>query len=166
MDSKNSKSIQKPKVLYHASPNRKIDKFQPRSERPRSNKKEDLVFATPYKAVAAMFLAPRDIPAEIGKYNDEYAIFINTTEAKFRLVDHGGAIYTLPNATFETNREVGMREVEWTSKVSVKPICRVIYSSSFEAMKENGVQIYFVDDDMFAKIREDPSKALSWVKNI
>lgn len=158
--------MQKPELLYHASPEKDVTEFEPRNETPRFKGEENLVFATPYKEVAAMFLTPKNIPTEISKYGNTYAVFINGTKEEFIVLDKGGAIYTLPNSTFETNNEIGMGVTEWVSRQPIKPSSKTVYDSSIKALSENGVNVYFLDNDTFLKVQADPSNGLEIVKNL
>lgn len=45
----------RPKILYHASPNRSINVFEPRREKVRDPEEGPVVFATPDKALASAF---------------------------------------------------------------------------------------------------------------
>jgi hypothetical protein len=155
--------MKKPEKLYHASHDTNIVEFEPRNESPRYIGEVDLVFATPHPGIAAMFLAPKDIPIEISVYGDKYVAFINSNEQEYALKDKGGAIYTLPVDTFETDQKNGMGEAEWVSKVPVKPITTIIFKSSLEAMHSYGVEKHFVSDAVFEEIRKDPGNALGLV---
>lgn len=154
--------MSKPKFLYHASMLTDIVKFEPRNESPRYAGEPNLVFATPYPEVASMFLRPKDVPTEISVYGQRYVIFINAAEAEYLSRDKGGAIYVLPGATFETDSN-GMGHIEWTSKVPVLPISKTIFKNSLEAMDVYGVDRYFVNDEVMARIRANPAEALSLV---
>jgi hypothetical protein len=155
--------MNRPTKLFHASPSTDILEFEPRNEYPRYTGEANLVFATPHEELAAMFLSPRTINTEIGIYDDEYVIFINADEGTYAKHDRGGAIYSLPVETFETDTNSGMKENEWYSKMSVKPIDKTVYRTSIEAMEKFNVKRYFVDDDTFEKIRSNPADALKFV---
>ncbi|MFZ1250452.1 MAG: hypothetical protein WAR37_03360 [Candidatus Microsaccharimonas sp.] len=156
--------MNKQKFLYHASPDIDIKVFEPRNEHPRYEGEENLVFATPDKQVAAMFLVPRSIPAVIGKYGNSHAVFVRSDRHTFELHDKPGAIYTLPSETFRTGSEIGMGESEWISREAVRPVKKTIYNSALEALKDNNIKIYFLDEDMFNKVKLNPSKGLEIVK--
>jgi hypothetical protein len=155
--------MKKPVVLYHASSDTKIIEFEPRNESPRYSGEVDLVFATPHPELAAMFLAPKDIAVEISIYDDKYVIFINSTEEEYQSKDKGGAIYILPNDTFETDSIHGMAELEWVSKVPVRPDSKTIFTTSLDAMDKYNVERYFVSEDIFKQIQQDPGNALNLV---
>lgn len=157
--------MQKPDILYHASADTNITEFEPRNQTPRYEGEPNLIFATPHKQVAAMFLVPRGIPTEISKYGDIYAVFVNGTEEEFDSQDKGGAIYALPSDTFETDEKIGMGETEWVSTESVKPVSKDIYDTALQALEESNVQIYFLFDEVFTLVRNDPSHGLEIVQN-
>jgi len=145
--------MKKPPVLYHSSANPDIDVFEPRNDTPRHPTEGPLVFATPHKAVAAMFLAPKDGGSvEIGVYGDRYIIIVNNTAERLKNKDKGGAIYELPSDTFPTSHSIGMQQSEWVSEAPVKPLKKEIYSSSLDAMANLGVEIFFVDHPTFKSI--------------
>jgi len=155
--------MNRPAKLFHASPSIDVIEFEPRNEYPRYPGETNLVFATPHEALAAMFLSPRKIGTEIGIYDDQYVIFINTDKQTYSEQDNGGAIYTLPVETFETDTAHSLRNNEWYSKVPVKPQSKTIYKTSIEAMQQFNVKRYFVNDDIFQKIRSNPADALKLV---
>ena len=157
-------NMDKPKRLYHASHDVTIEVLQPHNKSPRYSGEVDLVFATPHEPLAAMFLAPRGIPIEIGIYGPKYALFIESDEATFTKKDKGGAIYTLPSDTFNTDTVHGMKEIEWYSEVSVKPLSKTVYKTAIEALEKYSVSKYFVDAETMKKIREDPAHALDLVE--
>lgn len=156
--------MRKPDILYHASHNTDIDELEPRNHSPRFEGEQDLVFATEHIALAAMFLSPKGIPTEVSVFGDRYVIFINSSESEYKMADKGGAIYSLPSTTFETDMTIGMGENEWVSKVSVKPLSKIVFDSSIEAMNKHGVECYFVSDDTMKVIRADPANAMNLVR--
>ncbi len=156
--------MDKPEKLFHASPSTNVVEFEPRNEHPRYPGEPSAIFATPHQELAAMFLSPRNIRTEIGVYGDRYAIFINCSLKEYSKQDKGGAIYTLPADTFETDTIHGMGSVEWYSRVPVKPITKVKYQTSLDAMDEFKVDRFFVDGDTFEKISTNPSDALKLVE--
>ena len=156
--------MNRPEKLYHASPSTDVLKFEPRNEYPRYTGEAKLIFATPYEELAAMFLVPRDIETEISIYGDRYVVFINSNEESYVERDKGGAIYTLPSESFETDSVHGMGEIEWYSKVPVTPISKVVYRTSIEAMDRFNVDRFFVDNDTIEKIRANPGDALKLVE--
>ena len=156
--------MNKPEFLYHASSDPDILEFQPQNESPRYNGDVNLVFATPHPGIAAMFLAPKDIPIEISIYSDRYVTFISSTRKEYMLKDKGGAIYSLPVDTFETDIKTGMGAIEWFSKVPVRPISKEIFQTSIDAMEKYKVDMYFVSNAILKQIHADPANALDLVK--
>ncbi len=154
----------RPAVLYHASTDRTITEFEPRNESPRYEGEPRLVFATPHEEVAAMFLVPKTISAEMGKYDDVYAVFVNGTEEELDAQDKGGAIYSLPTDTFETDQTIGMGATEWVSAQPVTPLSKTVYSSVRDALRENNVRVYFLSNEMFERVQSNPSHGLELVQ--
>ncbi len=138
--------------------------FEPRNEYPRYTGETKLVFATPHQELAAMFLVPRDIETEICIYGNRYVVIINSDEESYVKQDKGGAIYSLPTDSFETDSVHGMGEIEWYSKIPVKPMSKVIYRTLIQAMDKFNVERFFVDHDTIEKIRASPSDALRLVR--
>jgi hypothetical protein len=158
--------MSKPRVLYHASANKNLEELQPNNDYPRFEGEGPLVFATQHLAAAAMFLAPKSIPTNMSIFGDTHVLFINAREEQFIKADNGGAIYTLPGVTFETDPSIGMGENEWTSNVSVTPFDKTVYETSIRAMDEHGVVRYFVSDSQMTRIQGDPARALEVVNYI
>jgi len=133
-----SSEQEKPKVLYHASSNKIIEKFDPRAESYRDPDEGPVVFAIPDQAYASMFIVPVDDKwSRISIFNDVHAIIISDKE-RFQKLDKGGAIYSLSSDTFNSDPQKNEPEHEWTSKESVKPSNKTIYENGLEEMIENG----------------------------
>ena len=97
--------LEKPAVLFHASSNLAIDIFEPRIGKRRDKNEGAQVFATPSKAMATMFLVDTDDSwAQSGTIDDAPYIIISDEE-RFKSLDHGGTIYSLPSDSFETDLE-------------------------------------------------------------
>lgn len=152
---------EKPQVLFHASRNSEIEVFEPRAEKVRDKNEGPKVFATPSRAMASIFLVPSDDSwVHSGVINDEPYIIISDEE-RFRSLDNGGTIYSLPNDTFENDPEKGLRELEWTSDKSVTPIDKELVPSALEDMVRNGVKVYFVSKVVFQNIENSPDHGAS-----
>lgn len=148
-----------PKVLYHSSPNINIDIFEPRKEKIRDPEEGPVVFATPDKALAAAFLVRTDGSwVKIGRFSDGKTQtpwhLVTKNKRRFRRRDKGGAIYHLPTTGFNCDPKKGMGDMEWTNKNSVKPIKKEVFTSGEQAMKDLGVNLYFVDRKTFKAINE------------
>lgn len=146
--------------LYHASPNKHIEIFEPRNEHVRDINEGPVVFATPHKDLASCFLFKNDDSwVNISRFNDVQVIIISDSE-KFVVEDQGGSIYELPVGTF-LHEIRGDAKDEWTSRVAVKPKDKIDYSSSLKAMLELGVQVYFVDKSIFEKINDSKDNGMA-----
>lgn len=153
---------EKPPILYHGTNRSDIEEFTPNSKRVRDEKEGMLLFATPDKAFATMFLGPRadDSWSDKGKFNDVYYIVV-ADEEKFRKEDNGGTIFSFPSDSFACDENKGMGFAEWTTKASIKPTESENYESTLDAMIENGVQVYFVDKETFHKIKNADDHGMS-----
>lgn len=153
-----SPEIQKPKVLYHASSNRNIEEFEPRNEHTRGASEGPVVFATPNKAFATCFIVDTDDSwVNIGSFSEKKGVrgplhVIISDQKRFENSDKGGAVYSLPADTFGYEADLGMGDMEWVSKVPVKPIDKQEFEFGLMAMKEAGVEVYFVDKTTFDSI--------------
>lgn len=143
----------KPLLLYHASENRDIAEFIPQKRHVRDPNEGPVIFATPSRAVASIFMVPDDDSWGMSGLQSNVPYKIIGDSDRYRKLDHGGAIYHLPPNTFDMDPNKGLRQYEWTSKVPVKPIGKEIFESGFNAMLEFGVQVYIVDKDIFESIK-------------
>jgi ssRNA-specific RNase YbeY (16S rRNA maturation enzyme) len=75
-------------------------------------------------------------------------------EKRFKELDKGGAIYSLSPKNFYLDKNKG--NTEWTSKEKVKPIKKDVHESGLDAMIENGVYVYFCDEDTLQDLKKDP----------
>ena len=153
---------EKPPVLYHATQSANIERFEPRSIKRRERDDSPMVFATPDKTIAAAFLFPWDDSwVQMGTIEDEPYMVISD-EARFRALDTGGYIYSLPSDTFDTDMEKGLRSLEYTSSEAVEPVDEEFHSSALEAMINAGMKVYFVDRATFDEIQsaEDDGRAI------
>lgn len=150
---------EKPKFLYHASSNREIENFEPRAESVRDPEEGSVIFATPDFALATTFLVDEanDRWTQIGKINDTPYMVI-MSKAKFLEHDKGGSIYKFSSDGFASQPDKGMGDDEWVSKNSATPIEKIDVESALEAMIENGVQVFFVEQDTFSKIKDSADK--------
>lgn len=154
-------SPEKPKFLYHASPFRDIQEFEPRAQFVRDPEEGPVVFATPSEIFASMFIVRTDDRwSHKGRFNGIHYTVINDRQ-KFEEMDKGGSIYVLPSETFSTDEAKSMGTAEWTSKEPVKPSRKTDYESGLDAMLQHGVQVYFVDADTWRLIEESDDHGLS-----
>ena len=147
---------ERPIVVYHSSRKSNIEEFIPRKERVRDPDEGSVIFATPNKALASAFLIEdhNDDWTQIGFYNNIPVVVICLDREEFIKRDKGGTLYILPSDTFDFDPNRGMREQEWTSRSNVRPIGKTEYASALDAMLENGVYVYFVDQKTFDEIGE------------
>ena len=158
------KKIEKPPVLYHASHDRNREDFTPQRHSYRDEEEGPVIFATPNFAIATLFLV-RGMPNECGAFNKIPYMVIPNRE-KFLQADKGGAVYSLPSETFNSDPKKGLGELEWVSKETVNPAAKQEFESGLEAMIENGVQVYFVDEEKFQEIRNSTDHGLSILKTL
>lgn len=158
--------IEKPPVLFHASRNRNVTVFEPRAERVRDKKEGARVFATPDKRLATVFLVDTDDSWANSGVSNGVPYIVISDEKRFKDADTGGAIYSLPPASFETDVTKGLRENEWTSAEAVIPIGKEEYSSAFEAMLDSGVQVYFVDATTYEAFESAEDHGISLLRSL
>lgn len=136
---------EKPPFLYHGSPNRDIDELEPRQKTYRDLEEGPQLFASQELSVASMFLFEGSFSS--GLFNKTpYAAIVGSREEIMQR-DRGGHVYVLPSETFSCDPHKGLGEYEWTTRDSVKPIKTIEYPSAIDAMMENGVQVYFIDQE-------------------
>ena len=145
----NTEAEPKPKVLYHASPNRNLQTIEPRRESVRDKDEGPVVFATHDEACATLFLVnTSDSWTFKGRINGIHHHIISDRK-RFEEMDKGGSIYEVPSDDFERKINHGWQSLEWTSTKPVNPIRKTDYSSGLDAMIDKGVQVYFVDKETF-----------------
>lgn len=158
-------TTKRPTFLYHASQNKDIKIFEPRAESVRDINEGPVVFATPDKVMASVFIvSTNDTWANSGLFGSVH-YFVCGNENKFRNIDKGGAIYTLPANTFQNDPSKGLGTREWTSKISVEPIKIELYESGLEAMIDMGVQVYFVSQEKFEDIQRSQDHGNEILRN-
>jgi hypothetical protein len=157
---------EKPTVLFHASRNQNIAVFEPRAEKTRDVNEGPRVFGTPSRAMASIFLVESDESWVKSGAMDDVPYIVISDEQRFRNLDNGGVIYSLPSDTFENDPERGLRELEWTSKESVAPTEKEFIPSALEDMVKQGVKVFFVDKETYVQILTAPDDGESIVKNL
>lgn len=155
-ENKNVEKKERPRFVYHSSSNPDIEELTPRRESIRDPQEGPVIFATPDKALATTFLIEKasDRWVNISYYGNILVVVICKEKEEFVKKDRGGTLYTLPSDNFDFDLNRGMKEKEWTSRISVKPVDKVTYESALNTMIENGVQVYFVDKKTFKEINE------------
>ena len=161
------------RVFFHGSPNRNIDTLEPRSMWERNKDEGDVIFATPHIGLAAAFMSSHDksrgFSVKMHSFDGGPYIFICDNKENFLKLDQGGAIYILPTESFyydiglhgmsriqflkkSYNPEMGGLD-EWVSRKAISPLSKIEFSSVYEAMLDLGVQVYFVEKEVYQKIR-------------
>ncbi len=167
MEAPKGPEILKPAFLYHASDDINISEFEPRAESIRDPAEGPVVFATPSKAFASMFIVKTNDTwtkkSRFGSDNSDVFVTVIADRERFLQRDKGGSIYTLSSETFETDPSKGMGKNEWVSSKPVKPVKNETYSSGLDAMIDLGVQVYFVDEAKFREIKEASDRRLDVV---
>jgi len=158
--------LEKPRVLFHASGNPGIKVFEPRAGKVRDKDEGPRVFATPSRAMASIFLVETDDSWVQSGAIDGVPYIIISDEERFRALDKGGVIYSLPNNTFKNDPKKGLRELEWTSDTPVTPTNEEFVQSALQDMLDNGVKVYFVNTVTFHEIKNSPDHGKSIVSSL
>lgn len=147
LEGKNFEKKEKPPVLYIAAQTSGLQELFPREGRHRCGDEGAVIFSTPNKELASIFLVEGhdDSWMRIGYFSDIPYVAICMDRNEFQKRDNGGSMYEVPNDTFNFDPGLGMGEKEWTSREPVRPIRETRYPSALDAMIENGVNVYFVD---------------------
>jgi hypothetical protein len=141
-------------MLYHGSQNRNISTLEPRAHGIRDMKEGPLIFAALDPALASIFITPTYQNGLSGRYCSTCPYyFVFRDEKMFKSIDQGGSIYFLPIASFSTNPNKGLGTNEWVSNANISPLYKVDFDSSLKAMISLGVQVFFVNDEKFEKIK-------------
>jgi hypothetical protein len=145
---------ERPKVLYVSAQTAGIKELTPMHGRSRDSSEGSVIFSTPDKALASVFLVEGhdDSWMQIGYYSDIPCVVVCMDKNEFIKRDKGGTMYEVPSENFNYNPNLGMGDKEWTSKIATKPTKETFYPSTLDAMVENGVNVYFVDKKTFSEI--------------
>jgi hypothetical protein len=154
--------MNKPKFLYHGSPDKNIQLFKPRAvTKPKNFKKGPVVFATDDFVNALKFLVPSDDSwTKKGSFFGVHFCVIKDIK-RFKKLDKGGSLYKLPSDSF-----VHYKFHEWYSQKTVKPLSKKDFKSGFEAMIDNHVQVYVVDNEIFKRIEKAKDHGASILNKI
>jgi len=166
-----------PDVFFHGSPDRTLEILEPREISPRNKSEGEVVFATPHMAHASIFMLDKrasgvkDVAIRVGSFNRGPTFCLCNNREKFLACDKGGAIYVLPAHNFYY--DLGYKGItrnewikmsydqrlesmgslcEWANKKSVKPLYKLEFDSTLQAMLSLGVQVFFVDNNQFKEI--------------
>jgi len=142
----------KPEFVYHGSPKGDIKEFIPLTSPGTGDAYGPQIYASDSEAVASMFMADVGKSWSTGEKDDKPYAIIPMNKSDFVKRDKGGFVYKLPGETFFSDPERGMGVNEWASSVAVKPTEVTRVDSTFDAMIENGVQVYFVSDELYKEM--------------
>jgi hypothetical protein len=146
------KTMEKPRVLYHGSPNKDIEEFEPR-DNPKRNE-PPAVYATPEKYLATIYMhKSAGIVGFTGRDHVPYAVLFGSREEVMRL-DQGGSLYAFSSDSFEPNPKGGHGEREWASRAPVKPISQEAFPSVIDEVMKEGMQVYIMDRSMYRQLHE------------
>lgn len=151
-DENTQKSGGKPTMLYHGSAHKSLQELKPQARKHRAEEGEFL-YATPDIAIASIFLVG-GVHYGCGRFGDVHYAYIIADRNQFIRNDKGGHIYILSGDSFEVNQGRGLGNDEYVSKEPVKPFKIIEYKSAIDAMMENGVQVYFIDQTTYEKIQK------------
>lgn len=158
--------VVKPKVFYHASPNRNIEVLEPRADSVRDENEGPVVFASPDKANVTKFIVPSDDSWTRKMCFGDVHVHVISDRERYEQADKGGTIYHLSPETFEHDENRGGGSSEWTSRVAVKPTEKEEYESGLQVQLENGVQVFFVDNETFKKIDQSEDHGNALIKGL
>lgn len=134
-------SIEKPPFLYHGSPNKELEEFEPQ---PNSfvGVEGNFFFASPDRNAAIPYMWKGSSwsagPTENGGCFAAFA----TTREEFIKRDTGGALYVFEPEHFSSHLKKS--NYEWVTDQKVKPIAKEIFNSVLDEMEKAGTEIYFL----------------------
>lgn len=156
---------EQPTILYHGSPNKDIERLEPRNVKVRSKDEGPVVFATPDKAGAVKNLMWSDDSwTQLSTHNGTHIALIASDRAEFMAKDTGGACYEIAGEGFMCDTNFAARD-EWTSRQPVVPVRKEVFPSALDAMIEHGVQVYFIDQVTLRRYQDTDDK-LSIIKEL
>lgn len=155
-ENKSFERKEKPETLYISTRVPNLKELVPKKGNYRDEKEGAVIFSTPDKALASVFLVDghNDSWMKISYYGDIPCVVICMDREEFIKKDKGGIMYEVPSNAFDFDPNLGMGDKEWTSRLPVKPKKEISYSSALDTMIKNGVQVYFVDKEKFNAIWE------------
>ena len=159
-------TIVKQRVLFHASPHKNLTHLKPMALTYRGKNEGAAVFATPHIDFAAMFLT-RAVDSWALKGSVDNGPFYFICKDKKRFMEEsqkGGAIYCCDAQNFHTDLTKGNKSQEWLSRKPVKILTSLLFDSSFDAMLQLGVQVFFIDEKTFAALSTTIKKTRNMVK--
>ena len=149
-----------PSLMFHGSAVRGIAELAPRHARTRVTSEAPQVFATPHMDLASIFIVRWDDSwAGAGRFSDAGPFaFYCKDERRFTDADKGGSVYAVPSVGFVSHLERGLGANEWSTATPAPVLAHFDYASALDAMLALGVQVYFVGDADFARIKASPDR--------
>lgn len=154
---KKENNLEKPPVLYHGSPDKNIQEFEPRQTTFNHSEKGDFVIATPVFANALPYLFSGYIDGKKILWNSgsfgegDIYVVLPVSKEIFLQNDHGGAIYEISPESFNSNEQ--RKEYEWYSTEPVKPLKSIVFDSVYDEWQKNNIKSYFLTEEQFLKFR-------------
>lgn len=136
--------MEKPKFLYHGTPQKDIESFVPKNKNFKGEEK-DFVFASPDKRAALSYLAKGDYNWSTGIYNGEYFVVLPISKEHFVDQDRGGAVYVFDSKNFRSHED--RNDYEWVSEQKEKPIEKETFDSILETIEDADIKVYFLDSE-------------------
>jgi hypothetical protein len=146
-------------IIYHASTNKNLVIIFPKRTFSKDKYIGNFVFGTTDKILATMYLATRGYSTLMNSRGEQPNIVICAVPAEYQLGDSGGAIYELPVESFIESPQKELSDYELVSKRPVKPLNKLVYNSSLEAMRKAGIIVRFVDEHIFNDLVNNPDQA-------
>lgn len=145
-------------ILYHASSNKNLKLITPQPTMSNDVLIGNYVFATEYLLLAIMYLANKGVPVMMNPEKDNPTIVISANEKDYINNDIGGAIYELDGEHFKETPQEDLSDFEKVSTTPIKPMSCTDYASSLKAMQDFGIKIYFVDEEQFKNLINNPKQ--------
>jgi hypothetical protein len=136
--------MEKPKFLYHGTPQKDIESVHPKRKNFQGEEKE-FVFASPDKKAAISYLASGEYSWSAGIYNNEYFVALPISNETFKEKDIGGAVHTFDSKNFRTHDD--RKDYEWVSEQEEKPVEKEVFDSALDAIEDAGIKVYFLDSE-------------------
>jgi len=146
-------------TLYHSSQKKNLKLLIPQKTLSHDKYIGDFVFATYNKYLAIMYLATKGVGILMNPKKPDMTIVICANEKEYLITDKGGAVYEMTDDGFFDSPQSGLGEYEKVTKKPVKPLKKVIFESSIDALVNNGVKVYFVNAKMFNSLIINPKQS-------
>lgn len=145
-------------VLYHASQSKDLLLIEPKRTLSKDKFIGNFVFATTDKILAIMYLTAKGYATLMGLHEEQPNIVICANSEDYLKHDKGGAIYELPSESFIESPQKELSDCELVSKVSVKPLRKLVYDKSIDTIMDAGIHVRFVDKQTFDSLIGNPDQ--------